>query len=76
MAKLVDRQVEGVNRFLVIDCRFEYEFVGGHIRDAINVKTPEDLEEIFISSPPTSTNGEDLILIFHCEFSSVRGPNL
>ena len=32
---------------LVIDCRFDYEFEGGHIKNAINLNTPEALEEYF-----------------------------
>ena len=31
-------------RVLVVDCRFDYEFRGGHIQDAVNINNPECLE--------------------------------
>jgi len=37
-------------RFLIIDCRFEYEYLGGHIRDAINIIRPDDLDEVLIKN--------------------------
>lgn len=37
-------------RFLIIDCRFEYEYQGGHIQGAINITCPEDLEELLIKN--------------------------
>lgn len=54
----------------IVDCRFEYEFKGGHVTNALNISSREDLEREFIHnerSVPT-------LLIFHCEFSSYRGP--
>jgi rhodanese-related sulfurtransferase len=32
---------------LIIDARFDYEFEGGHIKGALNLNTPEALEEFF-----------------------------
>jgi len=29
---------------LIIDCRFDYEYNGGHIEGAINLNTPEQME--------------------------------
>jgi len=37
-------------RYLIIDCRFEYEYQGGHIQGAINITSPEDLEELLIKN--------------------------
>lgn len=73
---------ERVASFKVIDCRYPYEFEGGHIRGALNLYTQEQILEELIRSktePPTvETN--DLtkrnIIVFHCEFSSERGPKL
>ncbi|KAL3232788.1 M-phase inducer phosphatase [Nakaseomyces bracarensis] len=58
--------------YYIIDCRFEYEFQGGHIENAINIYSKERLESEFLQ------NYKDLpaLLIFHCEFSNHRGPNL
>ena len=30
---------------LVVDCRFEYEYEGGHIKGALNISCPFRLEE-------------------------------
>ena len=36
--------LEGVKRnYIVIDCRFPFEFEGGHIIGAINICDPKDL---------------------------------
>ena len=73
-------QIEG---FQVIDCRFDYEYAGGHIPGAININTTQALEEYFLGSkaskPLPSTSGvgpRKRILVFHCEFSVKRAPTL
>eukprot|EP01118_Nematostelium_gracile_P020330 TRINITY_DN9836_c0_g1_i1.p1 TRINITY_DN9836_c0_g1~~TRINITY_DN9836_c0_g1_i1.p1 ORF type:complete len:507 (+),score=128.41 TRINITY_DN9836_c0_g1_i1:129-1649(+) len=57
--------------YQIIDCRFEYEYGGGHILNAINIKSECDLEERYLRNPM-----DDIVLVFHCEFSSVRAPRL
>lgn len=37
-------------KFLIIDCRYDYEYQGGHIQGAINVDSPETLEHIFFKN--------------------------
>jgi len=55
---------------MVIDCRFEYEFEGGHIKGAVNYNDKELLTgQLFEISPPGKT-----LLIFHCEYSAHRAP--
>eukprot|EP01119_Soliformovum_irregulare_P007983 TRINITY_DN2066_c0_g1_i1.p1 TRINITY_DN2066_c0_g1~~TRINITY_DN2066_c0_g1_i1.p1 ORF type:complete len:461 (+),score=45.04 TRINITY_DN2066_c0_g1_i1:130-1512(+) len=61
-------------RHVIIDCRFKFEYDGGHIIGAINIHEQEQLEATFFSN--TDTIQENCILIFHCEFSSLRGPTL
>lgn len=72
-----------ITSFQVIDCRFDYEYNGGHIPGAINVNTPAAVEDFLlgpgISKPKPSTSGDPhkkSILIFHCEFSAKRAPTL
>ncbi|PRP79310.1 M-phase inducer phosphatase 1 isoform 1 [Planoprotostelium fungivorum] len=67
-------ETDPAHNFLIIDCRFEYEFSAGHIRDAVNVSTYETLENIFLQ--PIIQDSKRTIIIFHCEFSSKRGPNM
>ena len=55
--------------YKIIDCRYPYEHVGGHIEGALNLHTQALLQEFLEQSAIGNT-----ILIFHCEFSSERGP--
>ena len=59
--------------FEVIDCRYPYEFEGGHIPGALNLHNQEKLSS-FINNYHKGTDKKETILIFHCEFSSERGP--
>ncbi|ODV93671.1 hypothetical protein PACTADRAFT_51440 [Pachysolen tannophilus NRRL Y-2460] len=63
----------------IVDCRFEYEFNGGHIEGAINISSQADLESFFLSEEKLAQAGiiskpNNKLVIFHCEFSSYRGP--
>jgi hypothetical protein len=59
------------SKYIVIDCRYPFEYEKGHIKDAINCWLPKDLEDMFFKTPM-----KECILVFHCEFSQKRGPNL
>jgi len=69
-----------VSSYKIIDCRYPYEYEGGHIQGAINLYTQDQIiEELVNKKAPEVPNvdGENRnILIFHCEFSSERGPKL
>ncbi|KAI0747661.1 hypothetical protein C8Q80DRAFT_1102828 [Daedaleopsis nitida] len=67
--------------FHIIDCRFDYEYHGGHIPGAININTTAGVEEFLLgmsaTKPQPSTSGDaskKTILVFHCEFSVKRAP--
>jgi M-phase inducer tyrosine phosphatase len=55
----------------IIDCRYGYEYAGGHIRGAVNANSPETLIDGFFARPTAHA-----VMIFHCEFSHNRGPQL
>ncbi|KAI1502344.1 hypothetical protein F5X99DRAFT_158765 [Biscogniauxia marginata] len=55
---------------IVIDCRFEYEYEGGHIDGAVNYNDKDLLLKHLFDVP---MEGKTL-LIFHCEFSLHRAP--
>ncbi|KAH6660648.1 hypothetical protein BKA67DRAFT_61158 [Truncatella angustata] len=55
---------------IVIDCRFEYEYDGGHIDGAINYNDKELLARHLFDTP---MDGK-VLLIFHCEYSVHRAP--
>ena len=72
-----------INNYYVIDCRFDYEYNGGHIPGAININTTSGVEEFLLgvsaSKPVPSASGDSskkTILVFHCEFSAKRAPTL
>lgn len=66
--------------------RYPYEYEGGHIRGAVNIYTKEHmmdelnekklLNETSKDCSCSSNTNKRGILIFHCEFSSERGPSL
>ncbi|KAH8334122.1 hypothetical protein KR059_006895 [Drosophila kikkawai] len=61
--------------YQIIDCRYPYEFLGGHIRGSRNLYTRSQIQDAFPSL--TQKDGEQRrIYVFHCEFSSERAPKL
>jgi hypothetical protein len=55
---------------VVIDCRFEYEYNGGHIEGALNFCDKEALAERLFQTQ----SSEKTLLILHCEYSAHRAP--
>lgn len=73
---------EGYNdkfhKLTVIDCRYPYEYKGGHIKGAVNIYSEDDID-LFLKKEVLEATGkrsQKHILVFHCEFSSQRGPGL
>ncbi|PPQ99928.1 hypothetical protein CVT24_009563 [Panaeolus cyanescens] len=67
--------------FHIIDCRFDYEYNGGHIPGAVNINTTSQIEELLLgpslTKPRPSVSGDSqrkTVLVFHCEFSAKRAP--
>ncbi|KAJ6667759.1 hypothetical protein lerEdw1_016080 [Lerista edwardsae] len=76
-ALLHDQFQSLIEKFYIIDCRYPYEYRGGHVKGALNIHKQEDLFELFLKKPLfPSTPQKRLILVFHCEFSSERGPKM
>lgn len=65
-----------VDEYSIIDCRYPYEYKGGHIQGALNIWEKADLMNKFLTHPKHPTEGKRTIYIFHCEFSSKRGPEM
>ncbi|KAI0502787.1 rhodanese-like domain-containing protein [Xylaria bambusicola] len=57
---------------IIIDCRFEYEYDGGHIDGAINYNDKDLLARHLFETPMEGKT----ILIFHCEYSVHRAPRM
>lgn len=71
LCKLLDDHSE-FDDFIIIDCRSEREYKGGHIKGAIRCHPYEkqkNVENLYqkIWKPRS-------IYIFHCEYSQFRGP--
>jgi M-phase inducer tyrosine phosphatase len=60
---------EHYNNRMVVDCRFEYEYQGGHIDGAVNFNDKELLTSQLFDTPSGKT-----LLVFHCEYSAHRAP--
>ncbi|CAE6469069.1 unnamed protein product [Rhizoctonia solani] len=68
-----------INSYTVIDCRFDYEYAGGHIPGAINLNTTQAIEDYLLgdNKPAPNRSGDGTkkdVLVFHCEFSAKRAP--
>nr|CDJ96749.1 Rhodanese domain containing protein [Haemonchus contortus] len=62
-------------RYLLIDCRYPYEYEGGHVKCAINLHDQNELENLFFPDDPNHPI-RSRIPIFYCEFSQKRGPGM
>lgn len=81
MKQLLNKEIFKEKEIHVIDCRFNYEYQGGHIKNALNVTDPAILEEKFFKNLISSKTefderNEMSIIVFHCEFSQKRGPKM
>jgi M-phase inducer tyrosine phosphatase len=57
------------DHIMVVDCRFEYEYEGGHINGALNYNDKNQLAgDLFGSVKPRTA------LVLHCEYSAHRAP--
>ncbi|XP_064367780.1 M-phase inducer phosphatase 2 [Dromaius novaehollandiae] len=62
---------------VIVDCRYPYEYEGGHIKGAVNLPMEQDVEDFLLKKPIVPFDAaKRVIVIFHCEFSSERGPRM
>eukprot|EP01105_Mastigella_eilhardi_P020422 TRINITY_DN4864_c0_g1_i1.p2 TRINITY_DN4864_c0_g1~~TRINITY_DN4864_c0_g1_i1.p2 ORF type:complete len:163 (+),score=48.02 TRINITY_DN4864_c0_g1_i1:276-764(+) len=63
---------------LVVDCRFPFEYEGGHVRGAVNLFTEAHVRDYFFFGGAASVArvaaGPYLTVVLYCEFSSHRAP--
>ncbi|XP_036607919.1 M-phase inducer phosphatase 3 [Trichosurus vulpecula] len=66
-----------IEKFYIIDCRYPYEYQGGHIQGALNLHSQEELHHFFLKKPLVPFSAQRRrVVVFHCEFSSERGPRM
>ena len=65
---------------VIVDCRYKYEYEGGHIKNAININSEEVARETFFSSLTFDEGSRERtrkkLIVLHCEFSSIRAPTM
>ncbi len=62
------------DRILVVDCRFEYEYNGGHIENAVNFNDKQHLTHELFNNSSSEASSRPTLLILHCEYSVHRAP--
>lgn len=72
MVELLNKDQQNVT---IIDCRYDYEYDGGHIVGAKNCSTQDMLRAELLSAQQRASH-QNHIVIFHCEFSQERGPKM
>jgi len=66
------------DKMMIVDARYKYEYEGGHIKGAVSI--PKEVDEVWRSEigrqffGEKAAEGAKTAVIFHCEFSSKRGP--
>ncbi len=74
---LAGKYSDEVENYLIIDARYPYEYEGGHIEGALNLYLIELLTAHMFQKPVVlNDKTKRTIIVFHCEFSSERGPRL
>lgn len=74
MVELLDgSHADRYGRLHIIDCRYPYEWQGGHIPSSTNITSLEAATQLLLVDTSTSAND---VFVFHCEFSSERGPRM
>ncbi|BFU18349.1 rodhanase family domain containing protein [Entamoeba histolytica HM-1:IMSS-B] len=58
------------SKLYLFDCRYDYEYEGGHIYSAVPCPSKNELETLFFIKKQVN-----VIIVFHCEYSQNRGPN-
>ncbi|KAJ2825158.1 m-phase inducer phosphatase [Coemansia erecta] len=77
-AETVGRLLQGAyndlyDEHVVVDCRFPYEYEGGHIAGAVNAPTSQALEKLLLDRPMTDRR---VVVVLHCEYSVQRAPSM
>ncbi|NWV29081.1 MPIP2 phosphatase, partial [Origma solitaria] len=66
-----------IDRSIIVDCRYPYEYEGGHVKGAVNLPLQQEVEQFLLEQPIVALDGSKrVIIIFHCEFSLERGPKM
>ncbi|TKR63384.1 hypothetical protein L596_027223 [Steinernema carpocapsae] len=79
LANLIDTHSheEFATKYCLVDCRYPYEYHGGHIKHAKNLFDPDEVRKLFYpANEEDAAKMRQKIPIFYCEFSQKRGPQM
>jgi len=84
LAELMKYGQPNISEVVILDARYGYEFNGGHIQNAVNIssegshgrKVAESKMEQLFENKMEFNPDKRRIMVFHCEFSSERGPRM
>ncbi|NXH12025.1 MPIP1 phosphatase, partial [Bucco capensis] len=69
-----------IKECVIIDCRYPYEYEGGSVtlpsQGAVNLHMEQEVEDFLLKKPIQPSENKRVIVVFHCEFSSERGPRM
>lgn len=75
LCRLIDGQyADLIDRYYIVDCRYPYEYNGGHIKNAINIHDSNRIIQKFMTGFASELLRQRVVIVFHCEFSQERGP--
>lgn len=60
------------SKYILVDCRYPYEFGGGHIKGAVNICEQKICDDFFFDEKFNRMR----VPIFYCEYSQKRGPTM
>ncbi|CAD8079441.1 unnamed protein product [Paramecium primaurelia] len=63
---------KNANDITLFDCRYKFEFEGGHIHGATHLCNPFEIESIFFKQIPTVKP----VIVLYCEFSEKRSVQI
>lgn len=80
LAKIINNEDEYSDpniELILIDCRFDYEYNQGHIKNARSVNCEGEIESYFKRiNENQDSSFNNTIIVFYCEFSKNRGPQM
>eukprot|EP00808_Paulinella_micropora_P021532 g38816.t1 len=81
IAAALQGQLDLCGKLLLLDCRFRYEFEGGHIRGARHIPDEQHLHDLLFPSgtphqAPPARRKKNLYVVLYCEHSTLRAPTL
>ncbi|CCD68116.1 M-phase inducer phosphatase cdc-25.1 [Caenorhabditis elegans] len=63
-------------KYIIVDCRFPFEYKGGHVKGAINLFRHDKIKPIFFPENGEASSFQNRVPIFYCEYSQKRGPTM